>query len=310
MTKSLSLIAVMMNILTFAIPGAAEASDPQSCLRQACVDPPVEVVGSGYSYSYDRGRRVFVGTSRVAVTGGPVGAVFEVAEVVDCGLAGPPGTGGVGDAGPVDCVRARCPAPTAGVVGRWVLVYSRQTAPVVAVRWTQVGRRCVVVTPDIPLAAVTAAVGEHLRKVVGITGPVVQPGQVTLVAFPTIVSTPDPGATGFAIAEPLPGAVAVIPAFGWTFTDPDGTTTTTTAATTGTAGSGAGRLYDGTLPSTPGYYLTHPFTHPGTGSVTVTETWTGSVTVPGVGPVALDPLVLTRTAQLTVRENRPVLIGN
>jgi len=265
----------------------------------------VRVVGSGYSYSYDRGRRVFVGASRVAVAGGPVGAVFEVAEVVDCGLAGPPGADGVGDAGPVDCVRARCPAPTAGVVGRWVLVYSRQTAPVAQLRWTQVGRRCVVTTPDIPLAAVTAAVGEHLRKVVGITGPVVQPGQVTLVAFPTIVSTLDPGATGFAIAVPLPGAVAVTPAFGWTFTDPDGTTTTGAGA-----GAGAGRLYDGTLPSTPGYYLTHLFTHPGIGSVRVTETWTGTVTVPGVGPVALDPLVLTRTAQLTVKENRPVLIGN
>jgi len=276
------------------------------CVGRRCDVPPVRVVGSGYSYSYDRGRRVFVGASRVAVTGGPVGAVFEVAEVVDCGLAAPPGAGGA-DAGPVDCVRARCPAPTAGVVGRWVLVYSRQTAPVAQLRWTQVGRRCVVTTPDIPLAAMTAAVAEHLRKVVGITGPVVQPGQVTLVAFPTIVSTPDPGATGFAITEPLPGAVAVTPGFGWTFTDPDGTTTT--AGSTG-GGAGAGRLYDGTLPSTPGYYLTHPFTHPGTATVAVTETWTGTVTVPGVGPVALDPLVLTRTAQLTVKENRPVLIGN
>jgi len=46
------------------------------------------------------------------------GAVFEVAEVVDCGLAGPPGAGGVADAGPVDCVRAKCPAPTAEVSHR------------------------------------------------------------------------------------------------------------------------------------------------------------------------------------------------
>jgi len=279
--------------------GRAAAAD---CGRSKCViTPPVRVVGSGYSYSYDRARRVFVGTSRVAVTGGAPGAVFEVAEVIDCGLAGPPGAGGV-DAGPVDCVRAKCPASTAGVVGRWVLVYSRETTPVAQLRWAQVGRRCVTVTPDIPLAAVTAAVAEHLRKVVGVAPPVVQPGQVTLVAFPTIVSTPDPGATGFGIAEPLPGAVAVTPAFGWTFTDPDGTSTTTT--------TGAGRLYDGTLPSTPGYYLTHPFTHPGTATVAVTETWTGTVTVAGVGPVVLDPLRLTRTAQLTVKENRPVLIGN
>jgi len=58
---------------------------------------------------------VFVGASRVAVTGGPVRAVFEVAEVVDCGLAGLPGAGGVADAGPVDCVRAGCPAPPLGV---------------------------------------------------------------------------------------------------------------------------------------------------------------------------------------------------
>lgn len=59
-----------------------------TCLHKFCDVPPVRVVGSGYSYSYDRGRRVFVGTSRVAVTGGAPGTVLQMVKWRDLSAAG------------------------------------------------------------------------------------------------------------------------------------------------------------------------------------------------------------------------------
>lgn len=251
-------------------------------------------MSSGYTYSYNGAGRYFLGTARFGTAGGEAGASYAVVQVIDCGRVGP----NPEVLGPTDCVRAVCRVGPR--VGRWVILFSRETAPVAVVAWTRGARRCAVVTPRIPLAAVEAAAAEQLARTVPAAVPVVQPGALTLVAFPTIVSTPDPGPTRFGITLPLPGLVAVTPTFGWTFTDPDGTRS---------AGTGPGTAFDGTAPATPGYYLTHAFTTAGTGTVAVSETWTGTVTVDGVGPVALDPLVLTRAAQLTVRENRPVLVG-
>lgn len=282
---------------TFVVSGlAAEgASDP--CLGQRCTSPLVKTVSNGYTYSYDSRSRTFQGVEQFGVAGG-AGKSFEVVQQIDCGFAAPPDGGGGGGGGPVDCARAIC--RVGARIGRWIVVWVRETAPVAAAGWTNGGRHCAVATDPIPLRAVDAAAEENLRRIVAPAVPVVQPGAVTLVNFPTIVSTRDPGRLGFAITEPLPGAVVVAPVFAWVFTDPDGSTGT---------GSGAGTPFDGTPPGSRGHYLTHRFTGPGTGTITVTETWTGTVTVPGVAPVALDPLVYTRAVGLAVRENQPVLVG-
>ncbi len=278
-------------------PSSPPSSAPSNCIQHECGRPPVKVVSNGYTYSYNHAGRYFLGTASFGTSGGELGATYRVVQVIDCGQAVPdPGGDGLVV---TDCPRAVCRVGAA--VGRWVILFSRETAPVAVLAWTRGARRCAVVTAPIPLAAVEAAAAEYLARTVPAAVPVIQPGAVTLVAFPTIVSTPDPGPTGFAITLPLPGLVKVTPAFTWTFTDPDGTTT---------PGQGAGTAFDGTAPSTPGYYLTHAFTTAGTGTVAVAETWTGTVTVDGVGPVALDPLVLTRGARLVVRENRPVLVGH
>jgi hypothetical protein len=264
-----------------------------------CAPPPVRTVSNGYTYSYDAASRTFLGVERfgVAAVAGAAHASYVVRDVIDCGIVTPP-DGGAVQPGALDCQRARC--QVGARAGRWIIVWFRETAPVVAARWTNGGRHCQAATDPIPLEAVDAAAAEHLRKLVDPAVPIVQPGAVTLVNFPTIVSTRDPGPVAFGIDLPLPGAVAVSPAFIWTFTDPDGSTST--AAGTGTA-------FDGTPPSTPGHYLTKVFATPGTATVSVTETWTGTVTVDGVGPVALDPLPLTRAVALAVHENRPVLVG-
>ncbi len=290
-----ALAAVLVVAVSASFSPDTSAADTP-CHALLC-EPPVKVVSDGYAYSYDRAGRYFLGTARFGTAGGATAASYDVVPVIDCGLrVTPPGAG---ELAPTDCPRAVCQVGAA--VGRWVILFSRETAPDAVLAWTRGARRCAVVTAPIPLAAVEAAAAEHLARTVPAAVPVIQPGALTLVAFPTIVSTPDPGPTGFGITLPLPGLVAVTPTFGWTFTDPDGTTT---------PGTGAGTAFDGTAPSTPGYYLTHAFTTAGTGTVAVAETWTGTVTVDGVGPVALDPLVTTRAAQLIVRENRPVLVGH
>lgn len=265
------------------------------CFAAGCKLPSVKTVSNGYTYSYDAASRTFRGVEQFGVAGG-AGKSFEVAQVIDCGIVAPPDGGG--GAGAVDCVRAVC--QVGAKIGRWIIVWVRETAPVAAVAWTNGGRHCAVATDPIPLRAVEAAAEESLRRIVAPAVPTVQPGALTLVNFPTIVSTRDPGQLGFAITQPLPGAVVVTPAFGWVFTDPDGSTAT---------GAGAGTAFDGTPPGAAGHYLTHLFRGPGVGTIAVTETWTGTVTVPGVAPVALDPLVYTRAVGLAVRENQPVLVG-
>lgn len=286
-------VFVLLIVVTLPtmITQTANAED-NPCVR-TCSAPPVRTVSNGYTYSYDARAREFVGTQVFGVAGAS-GVSYDVRNVIDCGVAQPP------DAPPppenLDCAQAFCAAGAR--VGRWMIAWVRETAPNPAVGWTAAGRHCAVATDPIPLAAVEAAVTERLRRIVDPAVPVVQPGAVTLVNFPTIVSTHDPGPLTFALDQPLPGLVAVDPAFGWAFTDPDGGGATAT-------GSGTG--FDGTPPSTPGHYLTHVFPAAGTGTVAVTETWTGTVTVQGAGPVALDPLAYTRAVDLVVRENRPVL---
>jgi hypothetical protein len=284
----------VVGVLQTAIPPAAVAA-PTACSLRCNTPPPVRTVSNGYTYSYDAASRTFVGVEKFGVAGKP-GASYDVVDVIDCGIVTPPNGGA--NARPLDCQRAQCRAGAR--IGRWIIAWYRETAPVPAPAWTNGGRHCAVATDPIPLPAVEAAAAEHLRKTVAPALPIVQPGAVTLVNFPTIVSTRDPGPLNFAIALPLPGVVDVTPAFTWSFTDPTGPVS---------AASGAGTAFDGTPPATPGHYLTHEFVGPGTATVAVTETWTGTVTVPGVDPVALDPLPLTNTVALAVHENRPVLVG-
>jgi len=262
------------------------------------VDPPVTTVDDGYEYSYDAASRTFRGVGRAKVNGAP-GATYTTEYVIDCGQPQPPEDPQGGGRGAIDCVRAAC--QNGADQGRWMIVWTKQVAPAAEPVFTVAGRFCQVVRPPIPVADVTAAAGEYLRKHLEPAVPVVQPGERTLVNFPTIVSTPDAGQQTFAITEPLPGVVTVDPAYAWTFASPDGSTTTA---------EGTGRTYDGTSPSTgpAGYYLTTTFRHSGTGHIGLTATWTGTVTVQALPPVDLDPLVFQADADLPVEQHRVVLL--
>ena len=236
----LGLMLVAANVASGALlasPAAAAAAVAAGCGVRCLHPPPVKTVDDGYVYSYDDAQRAFVGVAHVTVTGAP-GVQYEATYVIDCGIVAPPAAGGGPPAG-LDCQRARCQA--GAQVGRWIVVFYREIAPDPAPGWTRGDRRCVVARPPVPVTAVDAAVRDYVRKHLAAADPVVQPGAVTLVNFPTIVSTPDPGEVTFTIAQPLPGVVRVHPTFTWVFTDADGSRSVAT---------GPGRPYDGTGPET------------------------------------------------------------
>lgn len=295
-----SLVGVIMafvGTLTGVIGPADGVPAHGVCVRDVCDTPPVATVDDGYEYSYDGASRTFRGVSRAKVAGNP-GATYRTQYVIDCGQPQPPDDPQSGDTG-LDCARAACQAGP--LKGRWMIVWAKEQVPVAEPVYSPAGRFCQVVRPPIPLADVSAAAAEYLRKHLKPATPVVQPGERTLVNFPNIVSTPDAGAQTFAITQPLPGIVTVAPTYAWRFTGPDGETSQAV---------GAGRAYDGTSPRTgaAGHYLTTTFRHSGTGRIELTATWTGTVTVQTVAPVALDPLLFQDAVDLLVEQRRPVLL--
>lgn len=268
-------------------------------LCDVCGDPgppPVKTVSDGYQYGYDAAHRVFTRSSKAPEEPRRAGARYQSVLVTDCGQVQPPEA--PGSVNPVACPGAECAVGAA--TGYWTNAWSKRVAPDPEPVFTMRGRYCRVDFPPVPVRAVSAAAQDHVRKHVDANRPVVQPGTRTLVNYPTIVSTRDPGEVTFAIAQPLPGVVQVRPTFSWSFIGPD----------TSASAVGAGRPYDGTSPRTApaGYYLTALFPHSGTATVTLTATWTGTVTVADLDPVELDPLVFTETVQLPVQQRRPVLV--
>jgi hypothetical protein len=129
-----------------------------------------------------------------------------------------------------------------------------------------------------------------------------RPNPETLVNLPTIVSTDYPSDKTFDITVPpskgrtipLTGTINAHADFTWSFED-------------GTTASGPGTPYDGTDPETnPDHYLTNTFRTAGHHTVSLTVTWTGSITVEGLPPEQFEPVTLTSTAGVDVVESHPV----
>jgi hypothetical protein len=130
-----------------------------------------------------------------------------------------------------------------------------------------------------------------------------RPEPETLVNLPTIVSTDYPTEKTFGITVPpsagrpiaLHGTINAHAELTWTFED-------------GTTASGPGNPYDGTDPEIdPGHYLTDTFRTAGHHTVTLTVTWTGTITVETLAPEAFDPVTFQATAGVDVIESHPVL---
>lgn len=169
--------------------------------------------------------------------------------------------------------------------------------------WDFVTIDCVPTPEWVPLAEVGYQFQFEIERLLPKPTIDLRPEPETLVNLPTIVSTDYPADKTFDITVP-PSAGRTIPLHGsinahadFTWTFEDGTTT-----------SGAGHAYDGTDPTTnPDYYLTDTFRTAGHHTVTLTVTWTGTITVETLAPEAFDPVTFQATAGVDVVESHPVL---
>ena len=289
-----ALMAVLFSLCEMLPAEAAPRLD--GCISYGCWNP-VKTTSDGYRYTYDAATRSFIGRTEFKAKQDPR-ARYDTQYVIDCGQPQPPDAPATFDNG-LDCAGAQCTIGPDN--GRWMIVWSKQVAPVFDIVYTQIGRFCDIIRPPIPLADVITAVHEDIRKHFKPAVPVIQPAQNTLVNFPNIISTTDAGPQSFPITQPLPGTVNIHPTYTWTYTGPDGAQGNAT---------GVGTPYDGTSPRTgpPDYYLTATFRHSGTGTITLTVTWEGTVTVGTNAPVDLDALVFDQTADLLIEQRRAVLL--
>lgn len=169
-------------------------------------------------------------------------------------------------------------------------------------KWNFVDIDCVPTPEFVPLVEVGYQFQYEIERLLPKPTIDLKPNPETLVNLPTVVSTDYPAEKTFDITVPpsagrtlpLTGSINAHAAFTWTFED-------------GTTATGAGKPYDGTDPaSNPGYYLTNTFRTAGHHTVTLSVTWTGTITVQTLAPQAFDPVTFTATAGVDVVENNPV----
>ncbi|NDL60158.1 hypothetical protein [Phytoactinopolyspora mesophila] len=248
-------------------------------------------------YRYDSATRTFYPeASSNEATEVHGGVVWTVRYVVTCGRNHPDR--------PEDdvlCVDALCEAGDS--MGYDTLVFRRQSVEDTWEPWPGRERICRVSTVGDPIpladfeAEITTIIEEHYEN---IARPEIDvaPAVNAVVNLPVLAATPDPGAVGFDIENPLPGTVDAVPSFGWQWSN-------------GEAGSGPGRGYDGTDPvATPDHYPVRAvFTVAGEGRVELTATWTITLTVEGIPPITdIEPLVYEASEGFTVRSARTVLV--
>jgi hypothetical protein len=198
------------------------------------------------------------------------------------------------------CTAALCTAP-GGEPGVTFWVFSRPVDPP-DVAWTITGTQCIPGEQRVDLADVEARVRQIIEdKFREIAEPrvTVAPEAGGLVNLPVLAWTSDPGEVTLDIEQPVPGQIRATPDFEWLWSN-------------GTTSVGPGQPYSpGISPTaTPDRYVHAVFRQRGDASVTLTVTWTGDVTVPGLPPVNIEPLVYTSPVSFSVREARAQLVDS
>jgi hypothetical protein len=166
--------------------------------------------------------------------------------------------------------------------------------------WTLEGTRCLPgerrVDMDDLAARVRAIIEDKFREIAE-PRVTIAPESGGLVNLPVLAWTEDPGVVVLDIDNPLPGRITATPSFTWTWSD-------------GTVSTGPGQPYSPAVsPSeAPDHYVHAVFDNRGEGAVTLTVTWTGEVSVPGLASIDIDPLVYTAPASFPVREARAELV--
>lgn len=198
------------------------------------------------------------------------------------------------------CSAALCTAP-GGEPGVTFWVFSRSVDDPSA-GWSLTGDQCIPGEQRVDLADVEAEIRRVIEdKFREIARPAVHLAPATggLVHLPVLAWTDDPGDVTLSIEQPLPGQVRATPAYRWDWSN-------------GAVSSGPGIPYsaDVSPTDTPDHYVHAVFTDRGGGSVSLTVTWTGAVTVPGLPPVDIAPLVYSSPATFEVREARAQLVDS
>ncbi|CUU60126.1 PKD domain-containing protein [Parafrankia irregularis] len=130
---------------------------------------------------------------------------------------------------------------------------------------------------------------------------VVQPIGNSFANLPTIMYTGVPAAFTFDVTQPVLATISAVPHYSWQFGDGE------------TGPDAPGRPYDPAISPRdhPDAYVTHQYHRPGTYQVTLTVTWDGYFTVPGVAQAfPLDAVALNATTPITIEEAGGVLVGN
>jgi hypothetical protein len=129
----------------------------------------------------------------------------------------------------------------------------------------------------------------------------VQPTGRSFANLPTLFYTAVPAAFAFDVNDPVPATISAVPRYNWDFGDGE------------TGPDAPGLPYDPAISPRehPDAYVSHGYPAPGNYQVTLTVTWFGSFTVPGVAQAfPLEPVVLVAADNLLVEESAGVLTGN
>jgi hypothetical protein len=154
----------------------------------------------------------------------------------------------------------------------------------------------------VPVANVQNALADYLRKeLLPKASVTAQPNGRSFANLPTLFYAPIPDAFAFNVDQPVLATITAVPHYRWDYGD-------------GEIGPDApGRPYDPAISPRdhPDVYISHGYARPGAYHVTLTVTWLGSFTVPGVAQVfPLAPVVLVAADDVTVQESVGVLTGN
>jgi hypothetical protein len=280
------LLRALALALTLALlsPGMAGAADGCTDFLSGCVT----TVRNGVGWYYSAQERAFFSTP--AAFAGPTEPTFEYRYVPTCPANSPGSIGGV-------CAGALC-TTSDGEPGVAFWQFSRPLGG--GSGWSMQGTMCVPGERRVDLADVEAAarsiIESRFREIAEPTIEMAPQGS-GLVNLPLLAWTDDPGEFRLDITQPLPGVISGTPQYEWVWSN-------------GTTSQGAGRPYSPAVsPSEdPGYYVSSTYRQRGDAAVTLTVTWRGQVTVPGVQPVDIAPLVYTSSASLPVLEAKSVLV--
>ncbi|MCM3885708.1 PKD domain-containing protein [Frankia sp. R82] len=155
---------------------------------------------------------------------------------------------------------------------------------------------------QVPIAAVQAALNDYLReKILPKPTIVIAPSGRSLANLATILYTPVPASYTFNVDEPVVATISAVPHYRWEFGD-------------GEVGPDApGRPYDPAISPRdhPDSYVSHDYDRAGQYQVTLTVTWQGTFTIPGVAQAfPLNAVVLAAAQPLVVDEAAGVLVHN